>query len=310
VHVFSLLTNHFHLLVRSPRGLLSSSMRRVEDAYARWFNCRRGRDGHLFRGRFVSRLIEDPAYWETVVLYIDRNPVEAGMCRNPWEHPYGSARHYLRSKGPLWLKRSAVEEWAGRRPGTEWDPALYVRATDGRCTAGRLWIARRRTSTRPPGGRDPLNDLLDAAAPRVRQWLEESTRVADGTRAGHVLVSPETIRSRILVRRERDPSKRLLAGRKGWCLWDVLEAGSLRSFCGLQLREVEERLGLGLRAVRIRSDRHRDALARDPDYRVTAAEVLSESLAIDHPRAANGANASQAPSVFRIPASMRSTSGR
>ena len=46
----------------------------------------------LFRGRYKARLIEDDVYWETVVRYIDLNPVRARMCTVPSAYPFGSAR--------------------------------------------------------------------------------------------------------------------------------------------------------------------------------------------------------------------------
>ena len=75
VLVYSVLTTHFHALIRSPRGHLSAAMQRVLDAYARWFNRGRRRDGPLFVGRFVNRLVESESYAYAVVRYIDDNAV-------------------------------------------------------------------------------------------------------------------------------------------------------------------------------------------------------------------------------------------
>ena len=52
-HAYALMDNHFHTLVRSP-GSLSDAMHRLGCEYARWYNNEHGRDGPLFRNRFVS----------------------------------------------------------------------------------------------------------------------------------------------------------------------------------------------------------------------------------------------------------------
>ena len=47
VHAFCLMLNHYHLLVRSPKGQLSQAMANLQREYTRWFNRSRGRDGTL-----------------------------------------------------------------------------------------------------------------------------------------------------------------------------------------------------------------------------------------------------------------------
>lgn len=62
VHAFSLMTTHFHLLLRSPRGELSEAMRRIQNAYPRRFNRQHKRDGSLIRGRFQSKPVKSHHY--------------------------------------------------------------------------------------------------------------------------------------------------------------------------------------------------------------------------------------------------------
>src|SRR5436190_877467 len=79
LHAFVILGTHYHLLVRSLDGRLSETMRRVQNAYVRWFNRMRRRDGPLFRGRFRSIPLESTRYAHTLIRYIDQNPVEARL---------------------------------------------------------------------------------------------------------------------------------------------------------------------------------------------------------------------------------------
>ena len=38
VHAYCVLSTHFHLLVKSPRGELSAALQAVQNEYVRWFN--------------------------------------------------------------------------------------------------------------------------------------------------------------------------------------------------------------------------------------------------------------------------------
>ena len=72
VHAYTVLTNHFHLLVRSLDGRLSEAMGWIEYRYVRYFNRSRNRDGPLFRGRFTSLNVTTVPYWRTLIRYIDQ----------------------------------------------------------------------------------------------------------------------------------------------------------------------------------------------------------------------------------------------
>lgn len=76
---YCLMGNHVHLLVQDPCKRLSQAMKNLLASYATWFNLRHGRCGHLFQGRFKSEPIENDSYLLSVVRYIHKNPVAAGL---------------------------------------------------------------------------------------------------------------------------------------------------------------------------------------------------------------------------------------
>ena len=82
IYAWSLMPNHFHLLVRSGPAGLSTFMRRLQTGYAGAFNRRHRRSGHLFQNRFKSILVEDGPYLLELVRYIHLNPMRAGLVRN------------------------------------------------------------------------------------------------------------------------------------------------------------------------------------------------------------------------------------
>lgn len=75
-----LMPNHVHLLVRSGQARISLLMARLGTGYARYFNERHDRAGHLFQNRFRSRRVIDDADLVGLVLYVTRNPLEAGLA--------------------------------------------------------------------------------------------------------------------------------------------------------------------------------------------------------------------------------------
>jgi len=79
---WSLLTNHFHLLLRCRQMELSRFMRRLLTGYAVNFNRRHCRSGHLFQNRYKSIICEEETYLLELIRYIHLNPLRAGIVRD------------------------------------------------------------------------------------------------------------------------------------------------------------------------------------------------------------------------------------
>jgi putative transposase len=89
-HAHCLMGTHYHLVLSATRERLSDGMRRLNGAYARRFNKRHGRRGHLFDERFASFAIEDDRHLEAAVEYVLQNPVRAGLCDNASDWPWAA----------------------------------------------------------------------------------------------------------------------------------------------------------------------------------------------------------------------------
>jgi len=76
---WSLLDNHFHLLVCPRQIPLSKFMRRLLTGYAVAFNLRHRRAGHLFQNRYKSIVCDKEEYLLELVRYIHLNPLRAGL---------------------------------------------------------------------------------------------------------------------------------------------------------------------------------------------------------------------------------------
>jgi REP element-mobilizing transposase RayT len=79
---WALMPNHFHLLLRSDKGRLSSFMQCLMTGYSMYFNERHRRVGHLFQNRFKSPVVAKSAYFRDVVRYIHLNPLRSGIVRS------------------------------------------------------------------------------------------------------------------------------------------------------------------------------------------------------------------------------------
>lgn len=76
---WSLMSNHFHLLLRPGAPGLSTIMRRLLTSHAVTFNSRHQRVGHLFQNRYHSILCDADSYLLPLVRYIHLNPLKAGI---------------------------------------------------------------------------------------------------------------------------------------------------------------------------------------------------------------------------------------
>jgi len=96
IHAYVLMSNHFHLLA-TPETVdgIPQMMQAVGRRYVRNFNLRHGRTGTLWEGRYKSTLIQAERHLLACMVYIDLNPVRAGMLAEPADYPWSSHGHYM-----------------------------------------------------------------------------------------------------------------------------------------------------------------------------------------------------------------------
>jgi REP element-mobilizing transposase RayT len=83
IHAYCLMSNHFHLVVETPKANLADGMKWLLGTYTARFNRRHRLFGHLFSGRYKSLLVDQSGngYFKTVCDYVHLNPVRAGLVR-------------------------------------------------------------------------------------------------------------------------------------------------------------------------------------------------------------------------------------
>ena len=122
VFAFCLMTNHYHLFLRTPQANLAAALHWINATYTHRFHRRHRRSGHLFQGRYQAILITDEAHWFHLSMYLHLNPVRAGLVEDPADYKWSSFRDYLRPQSRFaWLNRSVIlagygsQDSAGRR---------------------------------------------------------------------------------------------------------------------------------------------------------------------------------------------------
>jgi putative transposase len=88
---YVVMPNHVHLLIRpsiAPERLMKS----LKGASAREANRVLGRTGEPFwQKESYDHWVRNPSEFQTIRMYIEANPVKAGLVRNPEDYPWSSA---------------------------------------------------------------------------------------------------------------------------------------------------------------------------------------------------------------------------
>jgi len=95
VWAYCLMWNHVHFICvpRAENGL-ALAFNTLHMRYAQYFHKKRGLSGHLWKGRFLSCILDEPSVVEEV-RYIENNPVRAGVVEQAETYPWSSARHHV-----------------------------------------------------------------------------------------------------------------------------------------------------------------------------------------------------------------------
>jgi putative transposase len=87
---YCLMPNHVHLVIETREPNLGKGMHALHGTYARVFNEKWVRVGHLFQSRYGSRAVHDDLGLMRVLAYVEANPVAAGLCGAPDEWAWSS----------------------------------------------------------------------------------------------------------------------------------------------------------------------------------------------------------------------------
>ncbi|MFB0507050.1 MAG: transposase [Thermodesulfobacteriota bacterium] len=283
VYAWSLMPNHFHLLVRTGRMRLSSIMRKILTGYAVSFNSRHKRLGHLFQNRYKSILVEEEPYLLELVRYIHLNPLRAGLVAGieeldsyPWsghavlmgkgDHSWQDSE-YILTQFARRVEQARRAYWefvlAGIDQGRRDDlvGGGLVRSVGGWKQVKALRRGREKWSydERILGSGDFVRSILDEAKPK-----EASTGFRDKVPSRAIDSLIEVLASRLHL------SSTEVTGGGRWRR--VIEARSLISYVavreyGMSLTEVSRALGVSKQSI-LRGVERGERVLREKGWRV------------------------------------------
>lgn len=199
VIAWCLMGNHVHLVLADYEDAMSAAMHRLLLTYARRFNKRTGRTGHLFQNRFDRCSLDTDRYLMAAIRYVHANPQEAGIAlieRYPWSSFAEYLRAYDNDTTRGFSDPSCVLELFGSAEGfiayslstpdggepalgdmkeTEWERHAFA----GKM-AKELGVPLRGVKAAPPAQRDTVIFGLHDAGFTVRQ-IERYTGIGKST---------------------------------------------------------------------------------------------------------------------------------
>jgi putative transposase len=117
IHAYTLMSNHVHLLLTpETESGVPLAMQAVGRRYVQYFNQRYRRSGTLWEGRYKSTLVDADHYLLTCMVYIDLNPVRAGIVNKPADYRWSSYGHYAGLRDDKLLSAHALYWALGNTP--------------------------------------------------------------------------------------------------------------------------------------------------------------------------------------------------
>lgn len=112
LHAYVLMSNHFHLMVETPKANLSEFMRQFNISYTGYYNRRHRRIGHLYQGRFKAIVVDKDSYLLELSRYVHLNPIRIkAKAQRPETERIREISHYPWSSLPGYLDRKRKASW-------------------------------------------------------------------------------------------------------------------------------------------------------------------------------------------------------
>ena len=108
LYAFCLMPNHNHLVVKDQNNSIHRFMQLINVSYARYFNWKHNRVGHLFQDRYRSEEILTESQLLACIRYVHNNPYKAGMVSSLEKYPWSSYNLYLRDDPEIAIDRESI----------------------------------------------------------------------------------------------------------------------------------------------------------------------------------------------------------
>ena len=128
---YSLMPNHFHLLVKQLiDGGITSYIRHLANSYSHYVSVKHKRSGPLFEGRFKNVLIESQEQLIHVSRYIHLNPLVSNIVSDLKSYPWSSYLSYIKGREDYLCDSAMVTEHF--KSGKDYESFVLNQADYGR----------------------------------------------------------------------------------------------------------------------------------------------------------------------------------
>jgi REP element-mobilizing transposase RayT len=238
-HGWVLMDNHYHLLLETPEANLSLAMKHLNAIYTQKFNKKHHRSGHLFQGRFKTKVAEKDSYLKELCRYVVLNPVRAKMVKHPKDWKWSSYRSTVGLEKPEpWLEVDWVLGQFGK-----------VRKNAQKAYGAFVMDGRKKKES-------PWDDLFSQVYLGKEEFLSRVHEV--GQKHKHldvpkyqkqvVKLKPEEVLVKVAKAYEEKPEEILKAGRRESEARNVA-IYLLRKKSGMSSKAIAEKMGIGASAV-------------------------------------------------------------
>ncbi len=266
VLAYVLMSNHFHLFVKTPLGNLQEVMRHFNISYTSYYNWKHDQRGHLYQGRYKSFLVEADNYLQEVSRYIHLNPVRVKLRgsmgleekrRYLRDYPWSSYGGYLlRGRRRAFLRVGEIlAYWGG-------DTAKGRRSYEGFVVEG---ISEKRQSPLEKGIGHGIIGESEFIEKIREKYLDSETDLRELPAVKKILaqVEPERIMGVLCevfgVRREEVLRKGYQGGGRGVLMEMLYRYG------GMNQREIGELMGVDYSAVSVMRKRLLEVQGKNPE---------------------------------------------
>lgn len=121
IYAYSLLPNHFHMLIKTAResnsvsfnanyhNSLSKKWSNLFNSYSKWYNIKYSRKGSLFLRPFKRILIPSYEDARNVILYIHRNPIHHNYVKDILHWKYSSHTDIIKKQNSIINTQKTIE---------------------------------------------------------------------------------------------------------------------------------------------------------------------------------------------------------
>jgi len=139
---FCLMPNHFHFVLwPQGDGDVSRWMQWIQTTHVRRYHEHYRTTGHIWQGRFKAFPIEQDEHLLTVLRYVERNPLRAGLVPGVTDWPWTSLRVHAQPDRPTTAREAWYSDGPVRR-GRDWPAYVAQPQTDIELVALRKSVER------------------------------------------------------------------------------------------------------------------------------------------------------------------------